>query len=110
MRALFADLPEAIDNTLIVARRCAYMPEPRKPILPAFPDAATHGRSEAEELRLQAEAGLERRLATQVYTAEMDEAAHAAAAKPYRQRLEFELGVITQMGLDRKSTRLNSSN
>src|SRR3546814_19487002 len=60
MRALFADLPEAVDNTLVVARRCAYMPEPRKPILPAFPDAATHGRREAEELRLMAEAGLER--------------------------------------------------
>jgi len=98
MRALFADLPEAIDNTLVVARRCAYMPEPRKPILPAFPDAATHGRSEAEELRMMAEAGLERRLAAQVYTPEMDEAARAAVARPYRQRLEFELGVITQMG------------
>ncbi len=37
MRALFADLPEACDNTLVIARRCAFMPEARKPILPAFP-------------------------------------------------------------------------
>jgi DNA polymerase III, alpha subunit len=26
MRALFADLPEAVDNTIVVAQRCAYMP------------------------------------------------------------------------------------
>jgi DNA polymerase-3 subunit alpha len=37
MRALFADLPEACDNTLVIARRCAFIPQPRKPILPAFP-------------------------------------------------------------------------
>jgi DNA polymerase-3 subunit alpha len=29
MRTLFADLPEACDNTLVVARRCAFMPMPR---------------------------------------------------------------------------------
>ena len=96
MRALFADLPEAVDNTLVVARRCGFMPAARQPILPAFPVAP--GRSEAEELRLRAAAGLERRLAALVWTADMDEAAQAQAAKPYRQRLEFELGVIEQMG------------
>jgi len=37
MRALFADLPEACDNTLVIARRCAFIPQQRKPILPAFP-------------------------------------------------------------------------
>ncbi|MBF0333749.1 MAG: molybdopterin-guanine dinucleotide biosynthesis protein B, partial [Alphaproteobacteria bacterium] len=36
MRALFEDLPEAIDNTLVVARRCAFMVKKRKPILPPF--------------------------------------------------------------------------
>jgi len=56
MRALFADLPEAIDNTLAIARRCAFMPEARQPILPAFPLPA--GVTEADELRRQAEAGL----------------------------------------------------
>ena len=39
MRELFADLPEACDNTLVIARRCAFMPQPRQPILPAFPTA-----------------------------------------------------------------------
>jgi DNA polymerase-3 subunit alpha len=96
MRALFADLPEAIDNTLVIARRCAFMPSVRQPILPAFPVAA--GRTEPEELRLRAAEGLERRLEAQVYKPEMDPAARVHAAKPYRQRLEFELGVIEQMG------------
>jgi DNA polymerase-3 subunit alpha len=96
MRALFADLPEAVDNTLVIARRCAFMPTVRQPILPAFPVAA--GRSEPEELRLRAAEGLERRLEAHVYTPDMDSAARAHAARPYRQRLEFELGVIEQMG------------
>ena len=39
MRELFADLPEACDNTLVIARRCAFIPQPRQPILPAFPTA-----------------------------------------------------------------------
>ena len=60
MRALFADLPEACDNTLVIARRCAYMPPVRKPILPAF--STGEGRDEAEELRAQAEDGLKARL------------------------------------------------
>ena len=37
MRGLFADIPEALDNTLVIARRCAYFPEGVAPILPAFP-------------------------------------------------------------------------
>ncbi|HEX3500017.1 MAG TPA: DNA polymerase III subunit alpha, partial [Stellaceae bacterium] len=96
MRALFADVPEACDNTLVIARRCAYMPMPRKPILPAF--TSTSGRAEPEELRAQALAGLEERLAAQVWTSDMDAATREAAAKPYRERLEFELGVIVAMG------------
>ena len=49
-----------LDNTLVIAQRCAYMPEPRKPILPPF---RSEGGSASDELRRQAEAGLERRLA-----------------------------------------------
>ncbi|MDQ2805246.1 MAG: PHP domain-containing protein, partial [Pseudomonadota bacterium] len=37
MRVLFADLPEACDNTLAIARRCAVMAESRKPLLPVCP-------------------------------------------------------------------------
>ena len=56
------------------------------------------GSTEAEELRRRAADGLEHRLAFQVWTPEMDEAGRVQAAKPYRERLEFELDVIEQMG------------
>ncbi|MFQ6017885.1 MAG: DNA polymerase III subunit alpha [Kiloniellaceae bacterium] len=96
MAALFADLPEALANTLVIARRCAHMPAAVAPILPAFPTEA--GRSEAEELRARTEAGLKQRLATQVFRLDMDEAAREAAARVYRERMDYELGVIEQMG------------
>jgi len=96
MRTLFADLPEAIDNTLVVARRCAFFPEPTDPMLPAYDTAG--GRSEAEELRAQAVEGLHHRLDTQVFTPELGESEREAAAQPYWQRLEHELTVITNMG------------
>ena len=96
MRALFADVPEAVDNTLAVARRCAYMPEPRRPLLPSFPTAG--GRDEADELRAQAEAGLSRRLEAHVVGPDRAGDARKHAAKPYWQRLEYELDVIIEMG------------
>jgi DNA polymerase-3 subunit alpha len=96
MQALFEDLPEAIDNTLVIARRCAYRPEPVDPILPPYPTEV--GRDEAEELRAQAETGLEQRLESQVCRPEMTAAEKEAAARPYRERLKYELDVIRQMG------------
>ena len=86
MRALFADLPEAVDNTLVVARRCAYMPPKRDPILPRFPLPA--GQTEVHLLGTQARAGLDRRIAAK---AEPERG-------PYRDRLDYELGVIGNMG------------
>jgi len=88
MRALFADLPEACDNTLVIARRCAFIPQPRQPILPAFP--TVDGFDEETALRRAAQAGLEERLAR----AEIG----GAAATPYGERLEFELDTIVRMG------------
>ena len=95
MRALFADLPDAVDNSLVVARRCAVMAPTREPILPAFTTAGDA--SEADTLRAEAEAGLERRLAAEVYRDEMDAETREAAATPYRERLAFELDVIVKM-------------
>src|SRR5205814_9287576 len=34
MRALFADLPEAVDNTIVIAQRCHYLLQSTKPMLP----------------------------------------------------------------------------
>src|SRR5437763_10180619 len=88
MRALFADLPEACDNTLVIARRCAFIPQPRKPILPAFP--LPEGIDEETALRQAARGGLAARLAAP--------ALDATDPQPYRERLEFELNTIIQMG------------
>ena len=96
MRELFSDLPEAADNTLVIARRCSFMPEKLAPILPPFETAG--GRNEAEELQAQAKQGLEKRLEGYVFTDEMDEATRAEIARPYHERLDFELGIIEQMG------------
>ena len=96
MRQLFADLPEAVDNTVVIARRCAYMPSERAPILPPF---EIEGASNEEEaLRLMAREGLEARLENQVYTDDMDAEAREETARPYRERLDFELNVIIEMG------------
>ena len=60
MRELFADLPEACDNTLDIARRCAFLVQTRDPILPRFDTG--DGRSEPDELMHQAREGLKARL------------------------------------------------
>jgi DNA polymerase-3 subunit alpha len=61
MQALFADLPEALENSVEIARRCNLSVELGKNRLPQFPDA--RGRDLDDFLTQQAEAGLERRLA-----------------------------------------------
>ena len=92
MRALFADLPEATDNSVEIALRCSYRPTTRKPILPRFTTGATSGdgHDEAVELRRQAEEGLAARLAAHP-------PAHAFTLQDYRERLAFELDVIENM-------------
>ena len=64
MSQLFADLPEAIENTIEIAQRCAYRPLLRDPILPQWVKAETEDQqsAEAKELQAQAEEGLKRRL------------------------------------------------
>jgi DNA polymerase-3 subunit alpha len=88
MRALFGDLPEACDNTLDIARRCAFMVAKRDPLLPRFPTEG--GRSEADELAHQAREGLKSRMAKGQ--------ANSATVEEYEARLEREIGVIAQMG------------
>ncbi len=83
MATLFADLPEALENTVEIAHRCAFKAYKRKPILPRFAD------DEVAELRRQAKEGLAARLAV---------IPHAVSLEDYEARLEFELGIIEQMG------------
>src|SRR6056297_1834774 len=83
MATLFADLPEAIENTVEIAKRCAFGTYRRDPILPRFAD------DEVEELRRQAKEGLEARLAV---------IPHATSVEDYHKRLDFELDIIEGMG------------
>jgi len=96
MRALFADLPEAVDNTLVIAKRCAFLVEGRDPILPPFD--CGEGQDEESELRAQARDGLEKRLENQVLTPGLSADERDHAARPYRERLQYELEVIVEMG------------
>lgn len=95
MVALFADIPEAIQNTLVIAQRCHYYIKPLKPILPPF--KTDDGATEVEELRRQSREGLEYRLENFVYRPDMSPAEKEETAKPYRDRLEFELNTIIDM-------------
>jgi DNA polymerase-3 subunit alpha len=92
MEALFADLPEAIANTCVIAQRCSFLLTPIKPILPSFPCD-----SELEELRKQSHLGLENRLNRYVFHSEMQEQEKIDLRKKYSQQLEYELKVIEEM-------------
>lgn len=95
MAALFSDLPEAIENTLEVAKRCAFRPRFHDPILPRFvkvddgADQSEAEKAEAMELERQAREGLKARLAA----IEL-----AAAEEEYWARLKVELDIINRMG------------
>jgi len=109
MVALFADLPEALENTIEIARRCAIRPQVSEPILPPFTSSARTGddsaddmadietapmqdkQAEAEALKQQAETGLKARLAQRKTNIE---------PRLYEARLAYELDVINKMGFD----------
>ncbi|QIL03337.1 DNA polymerase III subunit alpha [Sphingomonas sinipercae] len=82
MAELFIDVPEALANTAVIAQRCAVGAPKRRPILPRLSD------QEDEQLRRDAHAGLDDRLT--------DRSAEDLAR--YRERLDFELDVIINMG------------
>jgi len=91
MKKLFADLPEALTNTIEIAMRCSFRPKTRKPILPSFTvgeqDTPT---DEAEALRALAVTGLQARL-------KAHGPAEGLTVQDYESRLEFELSVIERM-------------
>ncbi len=95
MVELFADLPEALDSTIEIAKRVAFRPRTRGPILPKFA-AGSHATedevvaAEAAALRKIAVEGLDKRL-------EIVGLAPGKEEKEYRERLDFELGIIEKM-------------
>jgi len=88
MVELFADLPQALENSVEIARRCNLAIQLGKSRLPAFPTPP--GVTIDEFLRGEAHAGLARRC---------DKLGLKEDERPrYRERLEFEIGTIVQMG------------
>jgi len=128
MAELFEDLPEAIQNTAVIAQRCAFLLESIQPILPPFKTEAGH--SEEEELSIQAKNGLQWRLENFVLPQHPQQNPPSLEGegvrdrlkesskkhphpnpppqgggdslkditKPYWERLDYELGIINQMG------------
>ena len=92
MGELFADLPEALENTLEIARRASLTLQLGKPSLPQFP--TPEGMSLDDFLVQQAREGLEERLAV-LYP---DAAEREQQRARYEERLRFELDTIIQMG------------
>lgn len=88
MEDSFSDLPEAINNSLVVAQRCAFMAPKREPILPSL---AGDRDGEAAQLAADARAGLHARLAGLADLTDDDR-------QTYFDRLEFEIQVIVSMG------------
>ncbi len=92
MAELFADLPEALENSVEIAKRCSLSVELGKSRLPQFPIPG--GLSDDDYLNQQAHEGLEQRLA-QLYP---DETVRDAKRPQYLERLAFEINTIQQMG------------
>ena len=119
MRVRFADVPDALANTLVVAQRCAVAAPARKPILPSL---AGDRRAEDEQLRRDAHAGLLERLKRAFSSADfpglveglssssfsggeegkgldkLSQVSRRTVFQPYFDRLDFELDVIINMG------------
>ncbi len=93
MCELFADLPEALENSVEIARRCNLELTLGKNVLPEFP--VPEGMTTDSFFRAEAEAGLEKRLAF-LFDIEADD--FSAIRKPYDERLDHELNVIIEMG------------
>ena len=94
MTALFEDFPEALENTVEIARRCTIQLEFGSSHLPEFP--VPEGRDLDEWFAERAREGLHRRLSTPRSDSTTEECGDEATA--YRQRLDMELDVISRMG------------
>jgi DNA polymerase-3 subunit alpha len=83
MRRIFKDIEVACDNTLLIAERCNTTLRENENLLPKFPVPA--GETEDSWLVKEAERGMKERFGTEI-------------SDPYRERLNYELGVMTKMG------------
>jgi len=92
MCELFSDIPEALANTVEIAKRCNVTVRLGEYVLPDFP---TEGLEINDYFIKVSEEGLERRL-TKLFDREADN--FAEIRKPYDDRLKIELEVVNNMG------------
>jgi len=92
---LFADLPEAIENTINIAKRCHTMAFERPPTLPKFSNEVDF--DEAKELKNQSFEGLKNRLKQKFKIEETPQDEQLKIEKNYFERLEYELAIIIKM-------------
>ncbi|MDU7868891.1 MAG: DNA polymerase III subunit alpha, partial [Pantoea sp.] len=91
MCELFSDIPEALENSVEIAKRCNVTVRLGEYFLPQFP---TGDMTTEDYLVVKSREGLEERLAFLF----PDEAERAEKRPEYDERLEIELNVINQMG------------
>lgn len=95
MKDLFSDLPEAIENTVNIAKKCHTMSFERSPSLPKF--STDKNFNEASLLDQQAKEGLKARLADKFEIEKISQDNQEQIKKDYLERLDYEIGIITKM-------------
>ena len=91
MIELFSDLPSAIDNTILIAQRCNFVMRMGEYFLPDFP--VPDGETIESHLRNESFRGLEVCIARR-----FPDGVTPEVRKEYEDRMEFELGIINEMG------------
>ncbi|MFL6601010.1 MAG: DNA polymerase III subunit alpha [Steroidobacteraceae bacterium] len=96
MAALFADVPEALANSVGIAQRCSLVLKLGEARLPQYP--VPEALTTAQFLRDESDRGLQQRLAAIAARSGAD--VQAADRAQYSERLRLELDVICQMGFE----------
>ena len=96
MVELFSDLPEALQNTVNIAKRCSYLSSKVNPLLPIF--ECPGAMSQDDYIDQQAHKGLDERMRAHVYFEGMTAEEKKELDDKYYARLEYELSVIKKMG------------
>lgn len=95
LEELFSDIPEAIENTVNIAKKCHIMAFGSKPQLPRF--SKEEGFNEAEELKKQSHEGLKERLKFKYELESIPPEQQSEIEAEYFERIDYELGIITRM-------------
>lgn len=98
MCKLFEDLPEAIENTINIARRCCYQVPLGTYYMPQWLKEEGDERTVDQIMIDEANEGLTKRLDIFVYPTCKTDAEKTAKLKEYNERLAYELGIIINMG------------